>query len=119
MKKISFILLFAIVGCKTEITPVSPPKNLIPKDTFQLVLMEMTMLETYIEKKYSSQLFRYREIMKRSGDSLLATHGINFKRYQSSMLYYVKNKSLIDSIYTGIMSELAVKKAKLDVKNKK
>lgn len=115
MRAITFILIFLLVACTSQMKPTQPPKDLIQKDSFKVILMEMTLLESYIEHKYNGQLMEYENVMKRSGDSLLAQHKVNFKQYKSSMMYYVRNEKMIDSIYTEIMDTLAVREAKIDV----
>jgi hypothetical protein len=110
MKNIGFIGLFFIAACSIQVKPIKAPKDLIPLDSFKMVFTEMTILETYIEKKYTSQLMEYQEIMKVSGDSLLAKYGINSKRYKRSMVYYIQNNTLIDSLYTEVMDTLTIRK---------
>jgi hypothetical protein len=115
MRKSIFIAILLLFGCKSQIDPIKPPKNLIPRDTMKLVLTKMTLLECYIENKFSSQLLQYQNVMGKSGDSLLGEFHISYKRFKSSMMYYVQNQGAIDSIYVEIMDSLTVRKAKLSV----
>jgi len=115
MRKSAFIVVLLLFGCKSHIDPIKPPKNLIPRDTMKLVLTKMTLLECYIENKFSSQLLQYQNVMSKSGDSLLGEFHIPYKRFKSSMLYYTQNEDAIDSIYVEIMDTLTLRKAKLSV----
>lgn len=115
MRKSALIAILLLLGCKSKIDPIAPPKNLIPRDSMKLVLTKMTLLECYIENKFSSQLLQYQNVMSKSGDSLLGEFHIPYKRFKSSMLYYTQNQEAIDSMYVEIMDTLTVRKAKLSV----
>ncbi len=93
------ILLMAMLSCKNKDVTVEVPKNLIDKNKFVEVLVDVNLLEGHLtnlnvnmpEIKNNS-LGKYKSIFER--------HGIDNTTYQSSYDYYVQQdvyKEMVDS----------------------
>ena len=70
-----------------------------------VILYEMSLLEAHINQKYI-QLEKYAKLLRMSGDSLLADHGLDRKRYEESVRFYGQNAALYLQIHDSVMSKL-------------
>ena len=100
------ILVILLAGCSSnEIGHVSEPENLISQSKLTAILVEMVKLEAHVESEYKAVTY-YGETMKKSGDSLLNTHGIAPKDYVANMEYYGAQQELMQKINSDVLDEL-------------
>ncbi len=110
------IFLFGIVlvlaSCEARSISIDAPDDLIPRDSFTHVLTDLVVLEAHVQGKYV-QLNNYTQIMIASGDSLLSKHGVDYDRFQSSLLYYGKFPDQMEEILTQISDTLTIREVQL------
>ena len=102
------IFLFGILivsACSDTLVSNEKPKNLIPRDSMVMVLLEMTLLEAHIQTKYM-HVSRFKESMLMSGKKLLKKHHVSVQRYEESMVYYGSRQDEMQSIYSEILDSL-------------
>lgn len=109
---LTFIFVFIAFSCERKELVIEVPKDLIPQDSFAIILTDLLVLESHIQGKYV-QLNAYAEIMSQSGDSLMKKHNINYERFRQSMLYYGQLPQKIDSIYTEVIDSLNIRMVNL------
>ena len=116
MRKLTLLISIAfLTSCKVELDKVSVPKNLIPKDSMTVILKEMMVLENYIANTHPETNISP-ELMKKSGDSLLSTHGVSPERFENSFLYYGTQQEEMIEMYTAIQDSLTWEMNQLQVK---
>jgi hypothetical protein len=110
MKIISLVigLMFLINACVHQKQRFEPPLDLIPRDSLIGALIDVMTIEAYIQGR-QPQLMHYATLMERSGDSILAKHGLNYKRFSTSMEYYAKQPHVLDSIYTSVLDTFSIR----------
>lgn len=115
MRKIILVSLIGLfASCKSEIKDFPVPNDLIPKDSMTLVLKDMMVLENYIANSHPA-INSNPELMKKSGDSLLANYGISPKRFESSFQYYGTQQEEMIKMYTEIQDSLTWEMNQLQV----
>jgi hypothetical protein len=115
MNKSIIIILFSIVtltGCKYQLEDVEAPDNLIPRDTFTLVLKDIMVLEAYV-KTQKNNVHDFFRIMPESANLIFEDYGIDSSRYISSMNYYSKQQQVLAEIYNEIQDEVVLESAEL------
>jgi hypothetical protein len=109
MRLLTFIALVLIgFSCERKRVVIEQPAQLIPQDSFVLILTDLLVLESHIQGKYV-QLNAYAEIMSQSGDSLMKKYNINYDRFKQSVLYYGQLPQRMDSIYTEVIDTLNIR----------
>lgn len=109
MKIVCVLLLFlSLFACNTTIERIPKPENLIPRDSMVIILQDLTVLESHITNKYPA-VNSFQELMKTSGDSLLAKYHVTYKRLDESMSYYGSRQEEMQSIYTEVQDSLTWK----------
>lgn len=115
MNKSIIIILFSIVtltGCKYQLEDLEAPDNLIPRDTFTLVLKDIMVLEAYV-KTQKNNVHDFFRIMRESANLIFEDYGIDSSRYISSMNYYSKQQQVLAEIYNEIQDEVVLESAEL------
>ncbi|MEN9998074.1 MAG: hypothetical protein RI922_1064 [Bacteroidota bacterium] len=107
MKKVitSCLLLTLLVACTGEMSGISKPNDVIPRDTMVMILKDMSLLESHIQAKYI-HVSRFQETMKRSGKKLLDGYHVSHDRFNRSMDYYGSRQEEMQSIYAEILDSL-------------
>ena len=102
---IALIVLFFVMSCTHELEIIDEPVNLIPKDSMELILSEMMLIESYVRVKHIN-VRDYHDVMLRSGNELLANYNVDSLRYVESLVYYSKKQEVLDEIYEGVKLRL-------------
>lgn len=102
---IAVIIIFS--SCKYELEFAEAPDDLIPKDTFELVLEDMMLLEAYV-KTQKSNVHNYHKSMPKSAELIFQKHNIDSSRYISSMDYYAQKQELLLEMYTNIQDRVII-----------
>ena len=97
-------LLF-FVSCSHELEIIETPSDLIPRDTFEMVLHDMLLLETYTKQQHKNVNDFY-ILMKRSAQPIFESYNIDSVRYHSSMKYYSQKQEELIEIYQSILDGL-------------
>jgi len=114
MKKISSILLFAlvfiVVSCEKPIIP--KPDHLIKQDQMIEMLADMHLAEATFIK------FRYDSVMKNNSSvnfyySVLAKYEVPDTVFEESFLYYASEPKNFEKMYRKVMSNLSQREQEL------
>lgn len=93
------VLLFS---CQHELENVVEPANLIPADTFEMILEELMLVEAFTRSKHSN-VHDYYQIMQRSGHTILDNKAIDTMRFEISMNYYAQKQEVLVEMYEAIL----------------
>lgn len=104
---ISFTLLIFISSCSYNLEFGEKPDDLIPKDSFELVLEDMMLLEAYV-KTQKSNVQQYYKSMPKSAELIFEKHEIDSSRYISSMDYYSQNQEILLEMYSNIQDRVVI-----------
>ena len=109
MKKISYLLIFLLLGSCTSNTILEEPKDLIPRDTMSLLIQEMFVAS-------SSKFFKNKNLQKNINYMPLVYNRfkIDSTRFQVSNLYYMSKIDLYQEIFKDAKLSLEAKKKYFD-----
>lgn len=111
MKSIRFYITFVILAffssCSYELEFVEEPDDLIPRDTFELVLEDMMLLESYV-KTQKSNVHEYYKSMPKSAELIFDKYSIDSSRYINSMDYYSQKQEILLEMYTNIQDRVVI-----------
>lgn len=111
IKKIKYpllILSIIILGsCSYELEEVAPPDDLIPRDSFQLVLLDMMLLEGYMRTQHNN-VHDFYQIMMKSADPIFEKYAIDSSRYAHSMDYYSHHQDILKEMYEAVQDSVTL-----------
>ena len=110
---IAFVLLAFFSSCSYELEFVEEPKDLIPKDTFELVLEDMMLLEAYI-KTQKSNVHEYYKSMPKSAELIFDKYNVDSSQYISSMDYYAQKQEVLLEMYTNIQDRVVIEAVEVE-----
>lgn len=120
MSSIQYIIVYLIFvmfsSCSYELEFVEEPKDLIPKDTFELVLEDMMLLEAYV-KTQKSNVHEYYKSMPKSAGLIFEKHNVDSSRYISSMDYYSQKQEILLDMYSNIQDRVVIEAVELEEKD--
>ena len=113
MKLISiFILLLGCFSCTESMNGFQQPKDLVPRDTTVMILKEISLVESYVQNKYS-HVAVFKELMKNSGNEILKKFHVSRVRFENSIDFYASQQELMRSIYSEVLDSLNVEASKI------
>jgi hypothetical protein len=113
MKLISiFILLLGCFSCTESMNGFQQPKDLVPRDTTVMILKEISLVESYVQNKYS-HVAVFKELMKNSGNEILKKFHVGRVRFEKSIDFYASQQDLMRSIYSEVLDSLNVEASKI------
>lgn len=119
MKQIQYfivcLLLVVFSSCSYELEFVEEPKDLIPKDTFELVLEDMMLLEAYV-KTQKSNVHEYYKSLPKSAELLFNKYEIDSARYIRSMDYYTQKQEILLEMYNNIQDRVVIEAVEVEEK---
>ena len=110
-----FLCLFTLSSCdlSSDLEGTEAPDNLLPREKFTEVLVELSKLEAHIESTYKTVTV-YNIVMTRSGDSLLQTFDLDKETFESSLEYYGSRQEEMKDIYSDVLDELNLELGQLE-----
>lgn len=108
---IGILLLFSNCAHELEVTEI--PSDLIPKDSMEIILGDMMLVESYMRVKHIN-VKDYHGAMIRSGNKILDKYNVDSLRYVESLTYYSKKQEILDEIYEGVKIRLKLDTIKLE-----
>ena len=110
-----FLCLFTLSSCdlSSDLEGTEAPNNLLPREKFTEVLVELSKLEAHIESTYKTVTV-YNIVMTRSGDSLLQTFDLDKETFESSLEYYGSRQEEMKDIYSDVLDELNLELGQLE-----
>lgn len=110
---ISITILVFLSGCSYELEYVEIPDDLIPKDTFELVLEDMMLLEAYV-KTQKSNVHEYYKSMPKSAELIFDKYNVDSSRYISSMDYYSQKQEVLLKMYENIQDRAVIEAVEVE-----
>lgn len=107
-----FVLLLGCFSCTESMNGFQQPKDLVPRDTTVMILKEISLVESYVQNKYS-HVAVFRELMKNSGNEILKKFHISRVRFENSIDFYASQQELMRSIYSEVLDSLNVEASKI------
>lgn len=117
MKKLGFIFVGSILtflgACSYQLDKKEAPENLIPQDTFTMVLQEVMIVESYF-KHQQNNVNAYTETLPKAMSPIFKKYNIDSLRYASSMDYYASHQKKLIEIYSQIQDSLILNTVEYD-----
>lgn len=107
MLAILFVLIFSS-GCSYKLDQTTPPDDLIPKDTFTMLLYEVMVLESYY-KVQELPIEQYKDHLPEAMEKVFEKYSIDSLRFRSSMDFYTTSQEELYEIYNTIQDSLIIK----------
>ena len=107
-----FILLLGCFSCTESMNGFQQPKDLVPRDTTVMILKEISLVESYVQNKYS-HVAVFKELMKNSGNKILKKFHVSRMRFENSIDFYASQQELMRSIYSEVLDSLNVEASKI------
>lgn len=104
---IASVILVIFSSCSYDLEFVEAPDDLIPKDTFELVLEDMMLLESYV-KSQKNNVHEYYKSMPKSAELIFKKHNIDSSRYIGSMDYYTQKQEILLEMYNNIQDRVVI-----------
>ena len=105
MRKYYLYISLLTLSCTTELQTVSEPNDIIPRDTFVILLKDLTVLEYHIQTKYPTIQQSYKTVNK-SSKIIFDKYNIDTARFNSSMTYYVSKQKVMVEIQSQIIDSV-------------
>ena len=107
--KCLFMGLFLLLhtNCSYELENVEAPDNLIPIDTFTLVLQDVMIVESYY-KSQEANVNTFYETLPTAMHPIFEKYNIDSLRYVESMNYYTTQQEVLIKIYNEIQDSLTL-----------
>ncbi len=103
MKHIAFLSLFMLFfSCGNE---DKVPENIIPKEEFINLLVDIQLMEAYCQNKYVRPDI-YKELLHDSVDSLLKANDRSIEEYEESFDYYSMQPDVMFQIYEQVLVKI-------------
>jgi hypothetical protein len=112
-----FSLLFS--SCGNKKTMIEKPKDLIERQAFEKILMEVYLIEG--EVRANIRVDHFDSLRLRTTAELTAMYeknGITHEQFMNSYAYYVKNPELSEEMMKNIVNQLVEMQAKEEAKQK-
>lgn len=114
MRNVRLLFLgFALLlgnACSYELEKKEAPKDLIPQDTFTMVLQEVMVVESYF-KHQQHNVSAYHESLPKAINPIFEKYNVDSARYSSSMDYYAAHQEKLIKIYNQIQDSLVLETA--------
>lgn len=105
---VSIVSIWIIMGgCSYQLEEVAPPEDLIPRDSFQLILLDMMLLEGYIKTKHSN-VHDFHQIMLKSALPIFDKYGVDSAQYANSMDYYSHHQEILKEMYQVVQDSITL-----------
>ena len=109
---IGFMVLLAS-RCTYKLDQNIRPDNLIPKDTFTMVLHDIMIVESYYRMQDPNVTSFYKTLPP-AIDTIFKNYSIDSLRYTESMNYYSSEQDELLEIYKSIQDSLILNTAKFE-----
>lgn len=117
MKKLRYFLLgstlLLLSACSYQLDKKEAPEDLIPQDTFTMVLQEVMIVESYV-KHQQNNVRAYAESLPKAIAPILNKYNVDSTRYSNSMEYYASHQKKLIEIYSQIQDSLTLTTAEYD-----
>ncbi|WP_107039604.1 DUF4296 domain-containing protein [Brumimicrobium mesophilum] len=114
MKNLKYLLIGSLVllfgACSYQLDKKEAPKDLIPQDTFTMILHEVMIVESYFKHQQNNANL-YSESLPRAIDPIFKKYNVDSMRYIHSMDYYAMQHGKLIEIYGQIQDSLILNTA--------
>ncbi len=102
---ISISVLFG--ACNYQFAKKDKPDDLIPQDTFTLVLQDVMVVESYF-KHQQNNVHSYSESLPEAIKPIFKKYNVDSTRFSNSMEYYASRQKKLIEIYSQIQDSLTL-----------
>lgn len=96
--------------CSYQLESSAQPENLIPKDTFTMVLQEVMIVESYFKVQQTNP-YDFHETLPKALQPIFNKYNIDSTRFTSSMNYYTNQQETLKEIYNTIQDNITLSTA--------
>jgi len=118
MKNLKYLLIGSLVllsgACSYQLEKNEAPRDLIPQDTFTMVLNEVMIVESYFKHQQNNANL-YSESLPKAIEPIFKKYNIDSLRYLHSMNYYAMQHEQLIEIYGQIQDSLILNTADSDI----
>lgn len=111
MKKLMYLFIgsiFLVLGaCSYELDKKGAPNDLIPKDTFTMVLQEVMIVESYF-KHQQRNVNDFSQTLPKAINPIFKKYNVDSIRYSHSMEYYSTHQKKFIEIYIQIQDSVTL-----------
>lgn len=104
--------LFLSTHCSYELEQTEIPDNLIPVDTFTMVLHDVMIVESYF-KSQQSNVALFHKTLPAAMRPIFEKYNIDSLRYIESMNYYTTRQDVLIEIYNKIQDNITLNTVEL------
>ncbi|MDX1652171.1 MAG: DUF4296 domain-containing protein [Brumimicrobium sp.] len=104
---IAFVLILIFASCGYQLEKVEKPDDLIPKDTFELLLEDMMLLESYVRIDQNN-VHQFHRPLIQSSEIIFEKYGVDSSRYIRSMDYYAQKQEILLEMYENIQNRAQI-----------
>lgn len=101
-------ILFASTNCSYKLDDSAPPSDLIPKDTFIMLMYDVMILESYY-KVQEIPLEMYKEDLPEAMKTIFNKYELDSARFIRSVDFYSSKQGELYNIYNAIQDSLTIK----------
>lgn len=107
--KLLFVGIFLLLqtSCSYDLEELEAPDNLIPKDTFTLVLQEVMVVESFF-KSQEANVNMFYQTLPAAMHPIFDKYNIDSVRYVESMNYYTTRQEVLIEMYNEIQDSLTL-----------
>ena len=107
--RVLFLGLFLMLqtNCSYNLEETEAPDNLIPKDTFTLVLQDVMVVESYF-KSQEANVNSFYQTLPAAMHPIFKKYHIDSLRFVESMNYYTTQQDILIQIYNEIQDTLTL-----------
>lgn len=110
LKYLLFCIPFLWGACSYELEKKAAPNDLIPQDTFTMVLQEVMIVESYI-KHQQSNVNTYNKLLPKAVVPIFDKYNVDSTRFTNSMNYYATHQKKMIEIYNQIQDSIILETA--------
>src|SRR5699024_10490328 len=99
--------------CTYKLESNIAPTDLIPKDSFTMILHDVMVVEAYY-KMHNSDINSFYKTLPSAVDTIFNKYNIDSLRYTKSMDYYTSQQDELLDIYKSIQDSLILNTAKYE-----
>ena len=118
---ILFLLVFSLVfsSCGNKKTMIEKPKDLIERQAFEKILMDVYLIEGEVRSNIRVEHFDSLRLWTTAElTAMYEKNGITHEQFMNSYAYYVKNPELSEEMMKNIVNQLVEMQAKEEAKQK-
>ncbi|PKR79916.1 hypothetical protein CW751_12600 [Brumimicrobium salinarum] len=111
MKRIRLALFISggilLSNCSYQLESNQPPSDLIPKDSFKLILTDIMIVESFYKSQHVN-VADFSKVLPKAIQPIFEQYNIDSTRYVNSMNYYTTQQEVLKGIYEEIQDSITL-----------